>query len=399
MIVDDILKNPFKSLLYMERLVNDGSPSLFSFKYTSSRETCPLYTSQFKICAMKDPSPDDIEDIGVLPPEFNVEFDRVFFLHPDWKNKSVSFQIDTLDLYVSPTSSSRTVRALWSDYYIKLCYPGVLGRITRELRKEHVLSSIDVTQILCYLIKRNNCPPKLSFFPEWGGRLYHQKYIDMGFVVRDASPYGSTVQQIHAIIPAFSLFSSDRKSNDMPIIVQLLNRQSKPIDYLLEQLIYPIIDIFFYCLFQGGLLLEMHSQNFLIGIDNNADIVTIILRDLDSVDKDIPLINNLNLDIELQSFPYKCIDSQQYNYSIKHSFMYDHKLGEYFFDQLIKCLIKYKLTESGKIEKIISSYVKQRYGDFLDLFPSGVWYKFNNVLIDRELEKRPYISFQNPKYR
>lgn len=399
MILDYILQYPFKSLLYMERLVNDGSPSLFSFKYTTSRETCPLYTSQFKICAMNDPSPDEIEDVGVLPAEFNVELNNVFFLHPDWRNVSVDFQIDTLDLYVSPTSSSRTVRALWSDYYIKLCYPGILGRITRELRKEHILSSIDVTRVLSDLIKRNNCPEKLSFFPEWGGRLYHHEFFDMGFVIRAASPYGNTAQKVKAIIPAFSLFSIDKESNDLPIIVQMLNRQSKPIDYILEQLIYPIIDIFFYCLLQGGLLLEMHSQNFLVGIDNNADIITIILRDLESVDKDMTIIDDLNLEIKLQSYPYKCICSEQYNYLIKHSFMYDHKLGEYFLDQLINCLVKYRLTKLGKIENLISVYVKRNYGHFLDLFPNGVWYKFSNVLIDRSSERRPYISYQNPKYR
>lgn len=400
MTIDKILQSPSESLIYMERVVNNGSPSLFSFKNTTSRETCPLYTSKFKVCTVKNLTSTQIEAIGVLPSELKIEYDKIFFLHPDWKNINVDFEVEDLELYVSPTSSSRTVKALWSDFYIKLYYPGILGRISRELKKEHILSSIDVTLVLSDLIEREYCPQKLSFFPERGGCLFHSKSIEIGYVIREAIPYGNVSQKIHALIPAFSLFAADRETNDLPIIIQLLNNKSNPIDYLLEQLIYPIIDIFFYCLFQGGLLLEMHSQNFLIGIDDNCEITSIVLRDLESVDKDLTIMEKFNLKWKLQSYPYKCIYCSQYNYLIKHSFMYDHKLGEYFFDQLLACLEKYGLIVSEKISNNIAEYVRHKYGVFLtNLFPKNTWYKFSNVLIDRSIEKRPYVCINNPKYR
>ena len=64
--VENIIKNPYESLDYMERFVNDGSPSGFSFKYTTSKQTSPLYVSKYSLCAIENSYSNTIE-IGKLP--------------------------------------------------------------------------------------------------------------------------------------------------------------------------------------------------------------------------------------------------------------------------------------------------------------------------------------------
>ena len=399
--LDTILAEPEKSLQYMERLVNNGSPSNFSFKYITSHQTCPLYVSQYPMCILRDSS-EKFMSYGDLSLDTCFKKNNYIYIHPDWKDVFNDLRIEETPLFAYPTSSSRTVRLSNSDVYIKMAYPGVLGRITRELRKEHIFSSIDVTSILNQLIQQKTAPVSLSFFPETGGKVYKSKHCEIGYVIRHTKPSGKRVNQIKALIPAFSLFSNDRVSqNDVPLIIQLLCIKDSPINYLLYELIYPIIDIYFFCIFNGGIQPEMHSQNFMIGIDSQFNIPSIILRDLESMDKDISIMRTYQLDNHLLSFPFKCISEKQYNYKIKHSFMYDHKLGEYFFDPLIKCVQQYGFANEGEIENAIKIYVKETYGNkLINFFPqNGLWYKFDNVLIDRNVSTRPYITNSNIKYR
>ncbi|MBQ9885808.1 MAG: hypothetical protein IJM37_02955 [Lachnospiraceae bacterium] len=401
--LDNILKKPKESLEYMERLVNDGSPSNFSFINTTSRETCPLYASRFNLCAIIDQS-SKIETIGKIPliklSECSIGEDYVF-AHPDWRNRNITFDLFETDFSVIPTSSSRTVKLENYNYYIKMCYPGILGRITRELEVQHINSSIDITNVLNTLTSCAQVPSFLSFFPETGGKIFKYPEGEIGYVVRDSTPIGKKVKDIHAIIPAFSLYSQDRGNDDPAIINQILDVKSDPISYLLEQIVFKVVDCFFSCVFIGGIQPEMHSQNFLLGIDKNLDVCSIILRDLESVDKDITIRKELDLSIDFLSYPFKCIDKNQYNYKIKHSFMYDHKLGEYFFSPLLDCIRKSKTVNTDNIETEIKNYVNNKYGDKLfNFFPdNNMWYKFKNVLIDRSSEKRPYIQLDNPRYR
>lgn len=396
--IEHILAYPDVSLLYMERLVNDGSPSKFSFVNTTSRETSPLHAESFHLCA----TPCDNSRIVSFGTSSLAFFNSNYLIvHPDWKTKNPFFPVIDTDIRVAPTSSSRTVKLLDEDVYVKLFYPGVLGRITRELGVEHILSGIDITNVLSKLIDDNLLPRTFAFLPERCGKVLRHAHGDVGYIVRESTPIGMQCNQIHALLPAFSLFSTDRQSDDIPIIIQMLNQKQNKVDFLLEQLIYPLIDCYFSCIFCGGIQPELHAQNFLVGIDSNCNIVSIVLRDLDSADKDLEIMSRLGLPITLKSKPYKCINTQQENYRIKHSFMYDHKLGEYFFDELLKCVHKHGIVQADMIQTQIQAYVRYKYGGLLtDFFPDNqCWYKFQNVLIDRSQSSRPYICLPNPKYR
>lgn len=396
--LEQILSFPESSLLYMERLVNDGSPSKFSFAYTTSLETCPLYVDKFFLCCTESDAK-NFTKFGLCNYDFFNA--NLILLHPDWKKEKTEFSVIDTDIQVIPTSSSRTVKIIGQEIYVKLFYPGVLGRITRELREEHILSSIDITNAFLKLIHTDSVPKTFSFFPEHCGKLFRQGKSNIGYVIREGVPVGRQSKQIFALIPAFSLFSVDRQASDDPVIIQILEHKKDKISFLLEQLIYPIIDCYFSCVFNGGIQPELHAQNFLIGIDENLNVVSIVLRDLESADKDLLIMGQLGFPFDLKSQPYKCIDANQENYLIKHSFMYDHKLGEYFFDELLKCIQKYRVAQIETMQFKIKTYVNQQYGVLLkDFFPkNGLWYKFKNVLIDRTQTVRPYIGLSNPKYR
>lgn len=396
--IDQILVEPEQSLLYMERLVNNGSPSRFSFQNTTSSGTCPLYVDRFYLSGIQD-NHEYYTSYGNS--ECGFWDDDLIFLHPDWQGQPHDFPIIDTGVLAFPTSSSRTVKLDGYDVYIKLYYPGILGRISRELEEDHILSSIDINNLLFWGMRNGRLPDTFAFLPERGGKLYKKNSANIGYMIRESNPVGSRCSEIDALIPAFSLFSVDRENEDRPLIIQILERKSEELDYLLNQIFFPVIDCYFSCVFGIGIQPEMHSQNFLMGIDNNLDIKCIVIRDLESADKDIPIMERLGTLDGLKSRRIKCIDSSQYNYKIKHSFMFDHKLGEYFFDELISCVRRYGIDSERNLDRMIQSYVTEKYGAFTEnFFPEdNRWYKFKPVLIDRTRMERPYVSLPNPKYR
>lgn len=395
------LNDPIFALNYAEQKINKGSLSNFTGKFTTSPETNPESSEHFNISAIKlECYPESLIDYGVLPAFC---FPPVMYIHPDLKSFFGDLQIYDTDEYVIPTSSSRTVKLENKPYYLKLCYPGRIGRITRELDQRHILSSVEVNRIFEKIINESDAPAQFAFMPEYGGRLFSSVSYKIGFVIRDYTPVGKNVSKVRVVLPGFSLFSKDNENNeDNYLLHQILITKDKPITYVLEQCCYPLVDIFFYCVMKGGIVPEMHSQNILFGFDENWNIKSIILRDLESHDKDITIMKQLGLNVDMLC-SYKCIEESQYNYRIKHSFMFDHKLGEYLIEEILKIAAIICSVDVKSLRQSIKNYVRSKYGKFIEkeeFFPNdGKWYKFKNVVIDRTKIERPYISIDNPLFR
>ncbi len=143
----------------------------------------------------------------------------------------------------------------------------------------------------------------------------------------------------------------------------------------------------------------MHSQNILFGFDKDWNIASIILRDLESIDKDITIRAAWGKSVFINS--YKTIKEADYKYLIKHSFMFDHKLGEYLVEELIVCASQVKSVNEIELRKLIKEYTNRKYGEhFARLFPSdGKWYKFEEVEINHDLPLRPYVALNNSTFR
>jgi len=217
--------------------------------------------------------------------------------------------------------------------------------------------------------------------------------------LREENPYPIKCN-VAAYIPFFSLFSKDEIfPKDEPIITQLLKKQDKnATDFLSDIVIIPTINFYFDTLTKCGLCLEAHAQNMFLGIDSNFQITSIIVRDMESVDKDLPLREFLNLDAKFKSDTYKCLRATDYNYQIMHSFMFDFKFGSYLIDPLVEIFSHIDGFDKVKTIEKIRHTVKLRIKELpQDYFPKQ-WFNYGNQIF-KQGEKRPYITNDNPKYR
>lgn len=398
-----IINNPEKALDYMERYVNDGSPSGFTMKYNTSEKTSPFGNREwFYLCSISYPSQWSI-NIGDLPPFLEKEFPRDSILvHPDYNQAFDKTQITQTTIRVTPTSSARTVRMLDDNYYLKLNYFGVLGRIYRNLTINHALASFEVSDILYNVLGKKNFE-KLSFFPERSAKvvLKNKENINMGIVVRDSIPFGGNSNVIKYKIPMFSLFSKDRKSkDDTALLIQLINNlNAEPKEFVLKEIIYPIIKYYFQLIGTVGLQPEWHAQNLLLGLDERMNVCSFIMRDMESIDIDQNIRDKLGLKSCLSCYPYKHINESQYNYTIKHSFMFDFKLCKYLIEPIIECISVYYKLDMDDLIAEVRNYVDMKIKELpYDFFPK-CWYSFQPVIINQEINQRPYINNGKPIYR
>jgi len=328
-------------------------------------------------------------------------------IHPDM------LTIDILAPYIqekgkgfkaAPTASGRTVKLLDThNSFLKLNYPQLLGRIERHLAKKHALTSLEVSSFIGQTIDEKKLPDYFYFMRDVSAKVaelpYNGALYEWGVIEREPfpSPYNADIK---FIIPGFSMFSTDIiHPEDESLICQLINKQNKSAaDFLFDNVFAPVFSCFFTCLLTCGLQLEVHAQNTLFGIDEDFNIIGVIFKDAESVDKDLTLMEYLGINMSFKSDDYKCIREGMYNYQILHSYMFDFKLGEYLISPLIdKVSAHYDVNVKnleGRIKEYNSQYIQELPRDF---FPTD-WYSYPNNLLDRT-KRRPYVAHKNPKYR
>lgn len=403
MLLKDIEKCPLLSLDYLERIVNNGSKSGFTNIHRTSPETNPFSSKEFrvkKLCVAEE----FIKCYGKPLKEYAfLESTNFIYIHPDWKLSDHAQEIVSLgtiedSMWVVPTSSSRTVRVQGSYSYLKLYYPGVIGRIDRALKYPQLISGLNINDIFMQANRDNHFPELFDFMPESYGRLLIKNGMEVGFILREIP---DSVKS-YFLIPAFSLFASDRESlNDDILLHQILHRQVDAYTFFLYKICFPLIDIFFACAFSEGLIPEMHSQNIVFAFGKDWDIKKIILRDFESIDKDISLRQALGKEINFTEFPYKCISKTDKNYLKRHSYMFDHKLCEYLIEPLVECAARYFTLDATELQMTIKEYVNLKYRDQLSCFfpADNYWYKYPDEEIDRTTKERPFMSMGTAIYR
>lgn len=405
--IDKFITDSDSAFLYLERYVNNGSPSGFSSN-TTSLETAPHSTSQsFALPIVQFDDTICVESVGAnesfkIPPQSivchpdNLKTDIMLYNSRHWHI------ID--NIIVSPTASGRTVKGIIDHKcFFKLDYYGVLGRIQRNLDSKRLLSAYEVSSAIKDAIQKGNMHNTTYYFEEDNGRIAKIPQpsggiYEMGYVIRGDKPYPHN-EKIKFLIPFFSLFGIDQNArSDKLIIMQLLERQNCNATAFCKQIVTMVIDCYFDVLINCGMCLEAHAQNMLLCLDDNFQILGVAARDMESVDKDLPLRAYLNQDIQFESFPYKCLQRSDYNYTIMHSFMFDFKLGKYLLDALIESF----QNVSGFNRKEVIKEIKRMVGMYSKLLPIDYfpmcWYDYENRIFDRS-KKRPYIAHDNPRYR
>lgn len=404
------------TLVYMERYVNDGSPSGWTKLRSTSNDTSPFYgKSSFPLLKFSDLDL-DCKIIG----NHNILFDsNINFVHPDSVQSTVLQESNRIlsdsNVLVAPTSGGRTMFILSPQIkgFLKLTYDvSRIGRVDRQLTMNHCISSYEVSETIKTCIDEGKYPDTFAILLESSGKvskLVHETGIyEWGTMFRELTPY-PYVSEKRQIVPGFSLFGKDyyneESINDELLINQFIELSGmSPADYLLN-ILKITVDAWFGTLTNCSFILETHGQNCYYEINDQFCITRIVIKDMDSVDKDISLAEELELNTKWKSFPFACFyksepENVPWYYKIRPSYMYDFKLGTYLFDPLIRAVCGKFNLEPQNFSNEIKRYVDKHYMSIIPsgYFPENCWYYCDNS--ERKPgERRKYYTHPNPKYR
>ncbi|OFX35254.1 MAG: hypothetical protein A2X08_07390 [Bacteroidetes bacterium GWA2_32_17] len=402
--------NPHESLIYLDRYVNDGSPSGFTeVNKTSSKTDTFSLNRSFKLLSLVSDE-NNFKIYGSLKEKIPLAHNQ-FFIHPDMINHSDLYGC-TLEVNksfeVSPTSSFRTVKIISENNsdYVKLHYDGKLGRIYRKLNPIRAIAGVEISNIVKEGITRNLLSDFISIYEEPFAKIFINPKMTncsepWGMVWRNSKPSGIRIKNVKYIIPLFSFWSKDRQSKqDDSFGTQLFNIWGTvAIDKSLKQVLMPTLDAYFELLVNFGLQNEYNAQNILIGFDQDWNAITIILKDMMGIEKDLELRKSLGLSTIFDSTPYKVISASDPLYQKRHSFAFDFKVCTYVIEPLIELAVENKLTTK---EQLIDA-MKQRTSYWLkklpsDYFPPDIWFSHDNIDIS-VTENRVYIENKYPLLR
>lgn len=396
--------------LHLERYVNDGSPSGFTEVHKTSLSADPFTGDASFPLLQFDDSNCDVVRLGAPCIYFDA---TVNFVHPDSIDSSTlaraNRSMTQSSLIVSPVAGGRTMLVRNSEKhlgYIKLTYDvSRIGRVDRQLSLQHCLSSIEMSETLTAALDSGALGNRCALLREPSARVTMLSTdcdtYEWGTIFRERAPY-PYISEKCAIVPGFSLFGRDRKdSNHENLVCQFIKLGGyDPRAYLID-LLLSIIDSYWKIVISTGLHIECHGQNCLFEVTSDLKIRRFVVKDMDSVDKDLPLQKFLGVRSDWKSYPYMCMDENIYYYSIRSSYMYDFKLGEYLLDPIIMSVCSEFELDSRVIEADLRDHVRACYVTKLPpwYFPAdGCWYDCDNT---ERLPgtRREYFAHSNPRFR
>lgn len=410
-----IFDNLEEAFIYMERYVNNGSPSGWTQLRTTSTKTNPFMgNDRFPLLEFSD-SDIECELLGEPSALFAVNY-----AHPDSANSQLlrdgKRNVRKSSIIVSPTSGGRTMLIRSGQYsgFIKLTYDSCrLGRVDRQLSYGHCMSSLEVSNTIKNSIDNGDFGNRIAILLEKSAKISKLKVNDWeyewGTILREIKPY-PYIEETRQIIPGFAMFGKDLHSeneiSDEYLVNQFITLSGRnPKEYLID-LLKISIDAWFLSLINCSFILETHGQNCYYEIDKNYNITRFVIKDLDSVDKDISFAKIKGLNTKWKSFPYACFyqdtpEDHPWYYKVRPSYMFDFKMGTYLLDPIVKVVCeKFNLIESD-IRSIIQKYTTETYMKEMPkgYFPeNGTWYYCDNS--ERKPgERRKYYAKNNPLFR
>lgn len=242
-------------------------------------------------------------------------------------------------LRVSPTSSTRTLFVLdmLPHHALKVHFPYRISRYGRKMRDEVIEQAINVSRELEASI--GSFDPDFAFLREVIGVSFKNRTPKRsrgehwGFLVRDMNPFPASDPQV-SLVPGFALYGKDIGGRQMgPLLPQLIARRD-PVEFVLEQLMLPIVRHWVGAFLQLGFLLEPHGQNLLLEIDGSNNIRRIVHRDL-SVGIDMRRRRHLGLS-DARFNQYNRMETGHFA-----SIAYDKFMGSHFFEELVSLCQRY----------------------------------------------------------
>jgi siderophore synthetase component len=176
-----------------------------------------------------------------------------------------------------------------------------------------------------------------------------------GFLVRELTPFPAVAGE-RQLVPGFSLFGRDFFDPDQEQLVFPLMDGKGPSEFLLDEILFPIIRHWVTCFLEFGLLLEPHGQNVLLELGPGGSVERIVHRDLN-----LGIDNRRRRHLELPlggSNTYNQMETGEFA-----SITYDKFMGGHFFDHLVAA-VKERFPEVDMAE--LRDACKE---EFVRLFP------------------------------
>jgi len=406
---EKLFESPVATFAYLERYVNDGSPSGYTFTSGVSDLYSPRGAPEFFKLPVFSLLRESVTQVGTLA---NIHWAEALLgqghvpipVHPD-----VLSDVRTgvylpnepyLSLSVSPTASGRTVMTDWRDgvvpIFLKLHYPRVIGRFSRGIPLYKWVGSIQSSHYLRAFLRDNE--GLLGLFDEFAAIYVEGNAASSGFgsifrkFPRKALQKGRT-----ALLPAFSLFSRDYKCPaDEPLIAQIVRDCRLSVEDFLERYVEPIISSYVILATQAGLLPECQAQNVVFGITAEGYLAGIYLRDMEDVWKDLTRRESLGLDTACVEY-HTITHERDADFFKRRSFMYDFKLGEYLLHPLAVAAhlaLGISLNDLRLAMQTVGRTAWRAEEDYFQ--PASRWYCYpNNQVVSRAT----YLERANPRFR
>jgi len=147
--------------------------------------------------------------------------------------------------------------------------PFKISRYGRKMRNEVIEQSINISRELEIGIRRLD--DRFAFLREVIGVAHRNLHSDSprgenwGYLIRDMQPF-PIVEDERNLIPGFSLYGKDFFDPEQtPLLFDLIGDRD-PLEFVLENIMFPIIRHWVGCFLNFGYLLEPHGQNVLFEI-------------------------------------------------------------------------------------------------------------------------------------
>jgi hypothetical protein len=391
----------FQLYLYLERYINDGSPSGFDLGLPDKYS--PFNKKRFVEIPLVSEDWTKHLQIGTIPSFFNTTAETIpFLIHPMLEEELQEFKElvakSNGKIEAEPTASGRTL--LLTDeqknkWFIKLHFPLKLGRFNRELNLFRWLSILERSREL--FSSQSSFPNSLGFLYDSGGTFYQNKdaILNFGTVFREAAPR-PLVKKRALLIPSFSLFALERKDErKQSVLADFLQEVKTDEEQFLGLFVYPLVDAFIFLTNKLGMIPEFNAQNLLYEYDIDKNSTRVIIRDIGDCFIDFIVRERENLHTNFCS--YKTLDpSKHTDIYERRSFAFDFKLSNYILLPLIQEYCKTTNSNLSTIQGKVRNYFTKNFKGYKEYFNSDKWYSYPN---EEGVSRNSYIENENPLFR
>lgn len=384
----------FKGRLWLglENTLNDGSPSGFE-AIVDSQYSCGSLDSGYLLPAIAIDK-EAATVVGRMPDAFFSDQSVLIPIHPQILRTITSYP-DHITLHegfldVVPTASQRTVFAPSLNACVKLHFPMMIGRYSRDLSLFKWISAIERSRELQALACAD---AGFEILPELDGAFLLEDLPTAGGVIlRDMSSLFCERRSNRLLIPAFSMFAE--RDGHPPVIVSIIEHFGLDTKSCFELFLKPLIYSFWTCATKVGLIPEMNAQNVLFEVDPDTAETRIVLRDTGDFFVDLSMRTDLGKHTSFCTYKTISRDSDS-DYFERRSFAFDFKLGEYILEPIIEAASSLRFIEEPILRELLREFARSRFGT--EYFGSSdYWYRYPKRL---GTSRNAYERVQQPKFR